>query len=172
MCKYWKNIVAINSIIHYLFYVQLRSYLRWPSKTHLNPFDNRLCSGKSFDVICMQSSTKTNVKIIDSTEMGEGVLSLYCQKAGFSSGVFRLGTCVPICLCVCMYVLALPFVLIEYAKHEQHNKAALRQLGNNYKCKQNNSCSKNIEDKARPKNRITITSTITIVENRRQSVHN
>jgi len=27
-------------------------------------------------------------------------------------------------VCVCVDVLALPFALIEYAKHEQNNKAA------------------------------------------------
>jgi len=105
MCKYWKNTVTINSIIHYLFYVQLRSYLRWPSKTHLNPFDNRLCSGKSFDVICMQSSTKTNVKIIDSTEMGEGGAEFIWSEGG----IFKWGLSVGhMCayMFVCVYVCA------------------------------------------------------------------
>jgi len=92
------------------------------------------------------------------------LMGLYGQKAGFSSGVGR-APC----------VLALPFALIEYAKHEQNNKAAARQ-----KVQQLQIQTAIVEQQLQlktsktkpqtPKNRITIP--ITIEENHRQSVHN
>jgi len=78
-------------------------------------------------------------------------------------------------VCACVDVLALPFALIEYAKHEQNNKAAARQ-----KVQQLQIQTAIVEQQLQlktsktkpqtPKNRITIP--ITIEENHRQSVHN